>query len=145
MFGSMILGSFTALFELLFFAIIKNQPISAARTSLYLYLTLLGFVVIFCVRNADHFWKAPKLSRPLQWSFGIIAVVTIAMVYIRPTQKLFSFTPLSLSSVGVVVGMTILYLVFLDMIKVGFAKTKVVPTPHIPKGGPALASGIDRP
>jgi len=145
MFGSMILGSFTALFELLFFALVKNQPIGAARTSLYLYLTLLGFVVIFCVRNADHFWKAPRLSRPLQWSFGIIAAVTILMIYIRPTQKLFSFTSLSLGSIGVVIGMTILYLIFLDTIKVWFAKAKIVPTPHIVQSGPTLAHGVDKP
>jgi magnesium-transporting ATPase (P-type) len=126
----MILGSFTALFELLFFAMVKNQPLSVSRTSLYLYLTLLGFVVIFCVRNKDHFWEAPKLSRPLQWSFGVIAILTTVIVYIRPTQKLFSFTPLSFNSIGLIVSMTVLYLIFLDVIKVGFSRSKNT-VPHM--------------
>jgi P-type Mg2+ transporter len=124
MFVSMILGSFTALFELLFFAIIKNQPLSVSRTSLYLYLTLLGFVVIFCVRNKDHFWKAPKLSRPLWFSFGLITAITTVMIYIKPTETVFSLTALSLSSVGLIIGMTALYLLFLDTIKVWFYKSK---------------------
>jgi len=144
MLGSMILGSFTALFELLFFAIVKNQSITVSRTSLYLYLTLLGFVVIFCVRNKGHFWKAPRLSRPLQWSFGIIAAITILMIYLRPTQKLFSFTSLSPSSLGLVIGMTALYLIFLDMIKVSFSKTKNTTSSYATGNKPTLVHGIDR-
>jgi Mg2+-importing ATPase len=126
MFVSMVLGSFTALFELLFFAIIKSQPLSISRTSLYLYLTLLGFIVILCVRNKGHFWKAPRLPRPLELSFGLIAAITILMIYLKPTQKLFSFTALPLSSLGLVIGMTMLYLFFLDTIKVWFFKSKGV-------------------
>jgi Zn-dependent protease with chaperone function len=124
MFVSMILGTFTALFELVFFAIIKNQPIATSRTSLYLYLTLLGFMVIFCVRNRGHFWKAPKLSFPLKAAFGVIALVSTLLIYIRPTQVLFSFHALSLRSLALIIGMTLLYLLFLDTIKVWFFKSK---------------------
>lgn len=124
MFVSMVLGSFTALFELFFFAAVKSQALTVSRTSLYLYLTLLGFVVIFCVRNKGHFWKAPRMSRPLIWSFGVIAAVATLLIYFKPTQELFSFASLSFSSIGLIVGMVLLYLLFLDTIKVWFYKSK---------------------
>jgi Mg2+-importing ATPase len=124
MYVSMILGSFTALFELIFFALIKNQPIAESRTSLYLYLTLLGFAVIFCVRNKDHFWKAPKLSMQLWISFAAVTAISALIIYLKPTQSIFSFRSLSLSSLGVIVGMTLLYLMFLDTIKIWFYKTR---------------------
>jgi P-type Mg2+ transporter len=122
-FISTILGSFTAIFEILFFALIKNQPLGIAQTSLYLYLTVIGFVVIFSVRNREHFWKAPPLSRPLRWAFGIIAAITVLLIYFKPSQTIFSFSPLSIGSLFLILVMTILYGIFLDRIKVWFYRT----------------------
>jgi Mg2+-importing ATPase len=121
-FISTVLGSYTAIFEILFFAIVKNHPLGISQTSLYLYLTLIGFVIILSVRNREHFWKAPPLSRALKIAFGIIAVLTVAVIYFKPTQELFSFTPLSIGSVGIIVAMTLAYFAFLDIIKVWFYK-----------------------
>lgn len=121
-FLSAVLGTYTALFELVFFALIKHQSIATSQTSLYLYLTILGFVVILSVRNRDHFWKAKRLSNALLISFGGIIFLTFAVVYFKPTQNLFSFTPLSWSMVGLVLLMTGLYFAFLDVIKVWFYK-----------------------
>ncbi len=128
MYVSMILGSFTALFELIFFALIKDQPLAVSRTSLYLYLTLLGFAVIFCVRNKDHFWRAPKLSVPLCLSFAIVVVISTVIIYIKPTQELFSFRALSPGLICLILGMTVFYLLFLDTIKIWFYKTRVSST-----------------
>lgn len=125
LFISMFLGSFTALFELIFFAIVQDYPLPVIQTSLYLYLTILGFVVIFSVRNKEHFWKAPPLSRSLKWSFGIMAAVVIAMTYYHPTQHLFSFTTLSWSMFSLTILITFVYLAFLDIIKVWFYQSRV--------------------
>ncbi len=124
-FTSMFLGTFTALFELFFYAIVKSYSVGIAQTSLYLYLTLLGFAVIFSVRNKSHFWRASRLSKPLIISFSFIAVLTVVMIYFRPTQRLFSFLPLSWSLLGIVLGMTLLYLFVLDLIKVWFYRSKI--------------------
>jgi Mg2+-importing ATPase len=129
MYASMILGSFTGLFELVFYAIARNQPPDVARTSLYLYLTMVGFAVIFCVRNKEHFWHAPRLSSKLWSSFAIIATIATVIIYLTPTQKLFGFVSLSPADVGLVVGMTSLYLLFLDTIKVWFYKTRQLNPP----------------
>lgn len=124
-FVSMFLGMYTALFYLIFFAIVKNQPLSTSQTSLYLFMTLTNFVVIFSVRNKQHFWRAPHLSKTLKFSFGFMAILVIEAVYSKPTQALFSFTPLDVSSLGLVLLMTATYFTFLDLTKVWFYKTNI--------------------
>jgi Mg2+-importing ATPase len=124
-FISTVLGSYTAIFEILFFAIIKTHSLGISQTSLYLYLTVIGFVVILSVRNKEHFWKAPPLSRALSIAFGIIALLTVSVIYFKPTQELFSFTPLSIGTLGIIAAMTLVYFAFLDIIKVWFYKTSI--------------------
>jgi Mg2+-importing ATPase len=124
-FISTVLGSYTAIFEILFFAIIKTHSLGISQTSLYLYLTVIGFVVILSVRNKEHFWKAPPLSRALSIAFGIIALLTVSVIYFKPTQELFSFTPLSIGTLGIIAAMTLVYFAFLDIIKVWFYKTSL--------------------
>ncbi|HEY8999519.1 MAG TPA: HAD-IC family P-type ATPase [Candidatus Saccharimonadales bacterium] len=124
-FISLFLGSFTALFEIFFFAVVKNRPLGITQTSLYLYLTLIGFAIIPSVRGRGHFWKAPKLSRALTVAFGVIIAVSVAVVYVAPTKSLFSFSSLPLSLFGTIVAMTLVYLIVLDYFKVWFYQSKI--------------------
>jgi Mg2+-importing ATPase len=125
-FMSAVLGTYTALFELVFFALVRNHPLAVTQTSLYLYLTIIGFVVILSVRNQGHFWKAKKLSNALLTAFGGVALITFFVIYYKPTQRLFSFTPLSFGMLALILAMTGLYFAFLDVIKVWFYKeTKI--------------------
>ena len=121
-FMSAVLGTYTALFELVFFALVRHHPLGVTQTSLYLYLTIIGCVVILSVRNRGHFWKAKRLSNALLASFGGVILITFAIIYFKPTQALFSLTPLSAGMLGLVLGMTALYFAFLDLIKVWFYK-----------------------
>ncbi len=120
---SMVLGSYTAIFEVLFYAIVRHGSVAVAQTSLYLYLTVIGFVVILAVRNRQHFWQAIKMSKAMRWAFGSISVLSLAMIYFKPTQKLFSFSALSVTSLFLILLMTGIYFVFLDVIKVWFYRT----------------------
>ena len=124
-FTSIFLGIYTALFYLIFFAIVRNHPLPIERTSLYLFMTLTNFVVIFSVRNKQHFWKAPRLSRTLKIAFGSMAALVLGAIYFKPTEVLFSFSPLLFGTLAVVIGMTILYFIFLDLTKVWFYKSNI--------------------
>jgi Mg2+-importing ATPase len=124
-FISLFLGSFTALFELFFYALVKNRPLDISQTSLYVYLTLIGFAIIPSVRGREHFWQAPKLSKALARAFAIIIIISVALVYIAPTKDLFSFTALPLPLLGTIVGMTLVYLVVLDYFKVWFYQSRI--------------------
>ena len=122
-FVSVILGSFTAIFEILFYSLVRNQSLALARTELYLYLTVISFVVIMAVRNREHFYKAVKMSRALKWAFGMITALGVALIYFPPTRQVFSFTALPLRALGLIIIMSVIYLIMLDTIKVWFYRS----------------------
>lgn len=125
MFISMFLGSITALFEIMYYAIIKSQPIGVAQTGLYLFLTLVALIVIFSVRSKDHFWRAPKLSYAMTLSFGLVTAISIFTIYIGVTKRLFSFSALPIGILALTVIITIFYVFVLDTVKTWFYKSAV--------------------
>lgn len=52
---SLLLGSCTALFELLYFALVSSRSVGFVQTSMFLFLTLLQLIVIVSIRNHDYF------------------------------------------------------------------------------------------
>lgn len=125
MFISMFLGSITALFEIMYYAIVRHQHIGVSQTGLYLFLTLVALVVIFTIRNKDHFWRATKLSRAMTSSFAIITVISIVTIYIGLTKRLFSFTALPIGIFAVTIVMVVFYVFVLDTIKTWFYKSGI--------------------
>jgi Mg2+-importing ATPase len=125
MFISMFLGSVTAIFEIMYYNVIKTQPTGIAQTAMFLFVTLTGLVVILSVRNRGHFWRAPALSRSLKLAFLLITAISIGLVYIAITRRLFSFTMIPLHILSLTLGGAFLYLLALDVIKVWFYKSRV--------------------
>jgi Mg2+-importing ATPase len=117
---SLVLGSCTALFELLYFALITSRPPLFVQTSMFLFLTLLQFIVIVSIRNHDYFWKGTRPSTLLASAVALACVVSLALPYIPPTARLFMFMPLPLQELAIVIGLALFYLVVLDVIKVWY-------------------------
>lgn len=124
MFISLFLGSVTAIFEVIFYMLVRTQPLAQAQSALFLYITLSGFVVIFSVRNKHHFWKATRLSNSLMFALILFGLISIGLVYTTITQKLFALHSLSLSMFSLTIATTIIYLYVLDIVKVWYYKTK---------------------
>jgi len=122
---SFFLGTFTAISEILFFTLVKSQPLEVSQTCLYLFLTLIGFVVILSVRNRGHFWKAPMFSGYLKAAFLTAAALSVAIVYVPFTRQVFSFSAISIQLLATVCLATLLYLLVLDTVKVWFYKSKL--------------------
>jgi Mg2+-importing ATPase len=123
MFISMFLGSITALFEIMYYAIIKGQSTGIAQTGLYIFLILTALIVIFSIRNRGHFWHAPRLSKAMGASFAIITAISVVTLYIGVTKRLFSFTALPVDIFGLTVAITIFYVFVLDTVKIWFYKS----------------------
>lgn len=117
---SLVLGTLTALFELAFFATLRGQVASASQTGLYLFMSFTQLIVILSIRNRDHFWKAVTPSRPLLGALALTGVVAWAIPYVSPIARLFAFSAPPLTVVGVVVLMTVLYVLVLDAVKVRY-------------------------
>ncbi len=117
---SLALGSCTALFELLYFALVTSRPPIFVQTSMFLFLTLLQLIVIVSIRNRDFFWRGVRPSTLLASAVTLAFVVSFALPYLPPTARLFTFTPLPLQELAIVFGLALIYLVVLDVIKVWY-------------------------
>jgi P-type Mg2+ transporter len=117
---SLVLGAPTALFELLYFVLVSARSTLFVQTSMFLFLTLLQFLVIVSIRNRDFFWKGTRPSTLLATAVALAVVVSFALPYIPPTAHLFTFTPLPLQELAIIIGLALVYLVVLDVIKVWY-------------------------
>ena len=67
---------------------------------LYLSLSLTQLVVIFSVRNRDHFWRASRMSSPLLSAMTATGVLTLPIPYTPGVDRLFAFSGPSLAEIG---------------------------------------------
>ena len=125
MFISLFLGTLTAIFEIMYFAIVKSESPGISSTGLYLFLTLSGLVVIFSIRNKDHFWLAPKLSKAMKLAFVSVAVVSLGIVYLPITKRILHFSKFPFEMVVVMGLLTLIYFLSMDLVKVWFYKTEI--------------------
>jgi Mg2+-importing ATPase len=125
MFISIFLGTFTAMFEIMFYTLVKRQPANIEQTALFLFLNLSGLIVILSVRNKGHFWKATKISNQLKIALLSMTTISLGVLYITVTRHLFSLTAIPLKILGLTVASTIIYLMVLDLVKVWFYQSKL--------------------
>jgi Mg2+-importing ATPase len=125
MFISMFMGTITAVFEIMYFNLIKSHSAGVASTGLYLFLTFTALIVIFSIRSKNHFWQAPRLSKPMKLSFALISILSIALVYLPVAKSFLSFSHFSLQLLGVTAILTLIYFVVVDTVKVWFYKTSI--------------------
>jgi Mg2+-importing ATPase len=121
----MFLGSFTAMFEIMFFSIVRGQASGIEQSALFLFLNLSGLIVILSVRNKNHFWKAPNMSYQLKVALLAVTAISIGVMYLSVTEHLFSLSGISIKILGLTVGATIVYLLVLDLVKVWFYRSRV--------------------
>jgi P-type Mg2+ transporter len=137
---SLVLGSCTALFELFYFGLVTFRVPLYIQTSMFLFLTFLQLIVIVSIRNHDYFWRGTRPSPLLAAAIALAFIVSLALPYIPLSARLFSFTPLPLQELAIVVGLAVIYLVVLDVIKVWYyrrVEKTLANTSHASKAVPS--------
>ncbi len=117
---SVVLGSCTALFELLDFALITTRAPIYIQTNMFLFLTFLQLIVIVSIRHRDSFWKGAGPSPILAVAIVVAFVVSLGLPYLPFTAHLFGFIPLPLQELMIAVGLVLVYVVVLDLVKVWY-------------------------
>jgi P-type Mg2+ transporter len=120
MFISLILGSFTTFFELIFFALLKFRSPQLIQTSMFLYLTFIQLIVVVSVRNLDHFWRGKRPSWLLTIAISLAFLISLALPYLTIFEDLFRFTPLPPDVLAIILGLVVVYVFVLDTIKVWY-------------------------
>ncbi len=124
LFMSLIFGVPTALFELLYFIIIRHNPLITVQTSLYIYFTFIALIVFYALRNKGFFWHAKRPSLLLNSSFLLAFLLSFIVIYIPVFQHYFHFTALSLPAVITILATMIVYFFAIDLIKVWYYRTR---------------------
>ncbi|MBV8390307.1 MAG: cation-transporting P-type ATPase [Mucilaginibacter sp.] len=119
---ALFLGVPAALFELLYFFLIRNQPQKEVETSLYVFITFIGLIVFYSIRVKKYFWKAKASPKLINISFILAFVFSFVIIYIPPFQRWFSFVGLGLNAVLQIIGLTLLYFLITDFAKVLYYK-----------------------
>ena len=135
LFISLILGVPTALFELLYYMLIRAQSTAVVQTSLYVFFTTTALIVFYAFRNNGFFWKVKRPSLLLNVSFFLTFVIAISITYIPFLQRWFHFVALRPVALLTLLATTLLYFFILDTMKVWYYKTDM--TRLLPEGGQA--------
>ena len=115
--GSMLLGSITAFFEVIFYNFIKSNDINLTSTCLYLFLTLTALVVIFTVRNSSYFFRAPRLSKSLLYGFVFTFILSLIILYIPYLNSYLKLVKLPLFDIVKILLFTLVYFLVIDLLK----------------------------
>lgn len=119
---SLSLGAFTAIYYLLFFLFTGTESTPLTQATLFLFYNFTQVLVILSVRNKQRFWQGAKPSRLLMGTIMFFMAFSVALVYIPAIAGFMGFAPLPLMNFAVVVGVTVGYIFFLDLAKVGMNK-----------------------
>lgn len=119
---SLSLGAFTAIYYLLFFLFTGTESTPLTQATLFLFYNFTQVLVILSVRNKRRFWQGAKPSRLLIGTIMFFMAFSVALVYIPAIAGFMGFAPLPLMNFAVVVGVTVGYIFFLDLAKVGMNK-----------------------
>jgi P-type Mg2+ transporter len=117
---SLLLGSFTTLFELVFFTIVHARSSLFTQTSMFLYLTFIQLAAIVLVRDQNHFWRGKKPSLLLSGAISLAFFLSLALPYIPLFERLFVFVSLPLSMVAIIFTLLVAYVFVLDLCKVWY-------------------------
>jgi zinc transporter ZupT len=69
---SLVLGSCTTLFELLYFALVSSRSLVFVQTSMFLFLTLLQLIVIVSMQTSTHSHSLAERMRALLESHEVV-------------------------------------------------------------------------
>lgn len=118
MFISLFLGAFSAVYDFIYFAFVGFKATHYTQTSLFIFFCFTQLIIIFSVRNKKHMWQGKKPSLLVTGSIILFLLVSLLTIYISPLARLFSFTPLSFSTLGIIILVSAIYIFILDYIKV---------------------------
>jgi Mg2+-importing ATPase len=125
MFISLVLGVPTALFEILYFVMVKSQPEKLVQTSLYVFFTFQALVIFYAIRNKNHFWQAKSPANILNVAFLLAFIFSLGIIFVPQFQIWFSFVPLSIISIITILVLMAAYFFIADTIKVWYYKKLV--------------------
>lgn len=99
----------SSIFDFIFFFAFRGYDLSVLRTGWFVFSVLAELTLVFSLRSELSLFKAPKISNILMVIMAVCYIVAIALPFL-PFGSLFHLVPLSLVQLGILLGITIIYL-----------------------------------
>jgi len=120
---SLLLGTFTAIYYLIYFLFVGTASSPTTQTNLFIFFNLTQLLIIISVRGKDHFfWQGAKPSRLLLGTITFFIVGSIAITYIPLTANFMGFTALPMLDLAILIALAVAFIFMLDLTKVGLNK-----------------------
>ncbi len=114
----LVFGPLSSVFDLLTFGVllgIMHADQAAFHTGWFIESVLSASVVVFAVRTRLPFYRSHP-SRTMILVTIVVAMVAIALPY-SPLANILGFTPLAVSTLGLIAGIIILYFIAAELVK----------------------------
>lgn len=115
-----LLGVISTVDDFAFFAVFVGQGAPVLQTSWFIGSILTELVFLFSIRTRLPFFKASRPSLYIIVLTIVAAVVTILLPYTSIGQEVFSFTPPSLASLGIILGLVAAFFITAELVKISY-------------------------
>lgn len=120
LFIAIILGIVSTIFDFSCFAYFWRFSPVTLQTGWFIESVLTEIVFIFSIRSIVPFYKAQRPSFILMLGGLFAAFVTVVLPYTTFGQRVFHFTPLTMSNIGVIAGIVVLYFGATELVKYSY-------------------------
>jgi len=124
-----LLGLVSAVFDIiliLLLFLVFNVGNELFRTILFVEIVLSEILVLFMIRTDKFFLKSEPPSRKLVLASVIALLLTFALIYL-PITGIFEFTFLPLRLLGIVILVTVGYIIATEIVKLAYFKNLIKP------------------
>ncbi len=110
-----VLGFFTALFNLLVFSLFKNSEIDTLRSIIFLQVTLSGILIFYSIRT-NRFLIKTKTLNLINYIIIFALLITIFLIQ-SPFSQIIGLSQLSWQIILVIFLLNLIYLLAIDLLK----------------------------
>jgi len=124
-----LLGLVSAVFDIiliLLLFLVFNVGNELFRTVLFVEIVLSEVLVLFMIRTDKFFLKSTHPSKKLVLASVIALFLTFALIYL-PITSIFEFTSLPLPLLGIVILVTVGYIIATEIVKLAYFKKLIKP------------------
>lgn len=120
--SSLYLGIFTTIYYILYFLFVGTEANALTRTNLFLFFNITQLLIIVSIRNKKFFWQGTKPSKLLTGTILFFIIVSLLMPYTPVVSTIMGLTSLSFVELGGIIGVSLAYILLLDVFKIGIQK-----------------------
>ncbi len=128
----LIFGLVSTVFDFVYFFIFKNMSVEVFQTGWFILSVLAELALVLSIRSSRSLFKSPALSIPLAMGIVVAAILPFVFVYNNFFSKVFKFGQLSVSQVGILFSIVVIYIIANEVTKYFMRSKNLYNKPVVP-------------